>query len=353
MYVCTVASAALFIQPIEDMKALGTGYLYGFCISLTANTFVLMVEKVEISIRSKSWNAREYCRLLIMLEVGPRFLLYAAASVWTGILHYRPNQDEYDTTFICIVALLLTAHVVSSMIPVVLSRWWDLLSVPTALIPMNYHHISERYGAWVMLMLGESVLGIILEPVEDTTEYYLSFFIALLIVQMLQLTHFSSEEFEAEKHALRRSITAGRLWLELMTVFSVALVALGVGLQVVLQSVVCGDNTYSPETHRFLLSVQECSGVPQENVVLLCGASIVQYITQQIILPQHEGPTEYAAHFVGGEGEQRPHTTLFRLILVKAFTLVALLLLIVVPNKLTAPGLLAVVAAVSEFDALA
>ena len=85
-----------------------------------------------------------------------------------------------------------------------------------------------------MLMLGESVLSIILNPVEDDWIYYCSFFTALVIAQVIQLTHYSSEEFDPSNHALSRDVLAGRLWLELMAVFSIALNALGAGLQLLL-----------------------------------------------------------------------------------------------------------------------
>jgi hypothetical protein len=86
-----------------------------------------------------------------------------------------------------------------------------------------------------MLMLGESVLGIILNPVVDNRSYYCSFFTSLVTVQVIQLTHYSSEEFDPMKHALSRDVFGGRLWLELIAVFSIALNALGVGLQLLLK----------------------------------------------------------------------------------------------------------------------
>ena len=110
----------------------------------------------------------------------------------------------------------------------------DFLAVPTQYIPWHYEHIADRYGAWIMLMLGESVLSIILNPVEDDWIYYCSFFTALVIAQVIQLTHYSSEEFDPSNHALSRDVLAGRLWLELMAVFSIALNALGAGLQLLL-----------------------------------------------------------------------------------------------------------------------
>lgn len=38
LYVCTVASAALFISPISLMKNFNNGYLFGFVVSLSLNS---------------------------------------------------------------------------------------------------------------------------------------------------------------------------------------------------------------------------------------------------------------------------------------------------------------------------
>jgi hypothetical protein len=163
----------------------------------------------------------------------------------------------------------------------------------------------------------------ILSPVKNRSLYYLSFLTGLATVQLLQLVHFESEEFDPEKHVLSRKLRAGRVWLELMTVYSVALIAFGVGLKAFLYSVVCSDDGGHHRRHRHLGGSSSydsssssyessssyssssssgstysssyssysdgddaespyCDSVPQYYVELLCASFMAQYISQQI-----------------------------------------------------------------------
>ena len=247
---------------------------------------------------------------------------------------------------------------------------------------LRLEHIAERYGAWVMLMLGESVLAIILQPIQDTERYYFAFFLALVTVQILQLTHFSSEEvssertacsymsrkydnlfiswcsfqFEPDKHALSRSDLGGRFWLELMTVFSIALVALGVGLSLLISSVSCSevDNGHfrklasSSEAKRYVY----CDSVPRAYVALPCGASIAQYATQSFfIIPSHEGWNEYLHHFVDPL-KKWPYFHLVTFAGVKAATIGATLVVALVPSDLLAHEILLILVVITMIQGL-
>jgi len=62
-----------------------------------------------------------------------------------------------------------------------------------------------------MLMLGESILSLILSPVQNWSRYYFTFIIGLITVQVMQVVHFSSEMFEESHHALSRKHRPGQV----------------------------------------------------------------------------------------------------------------------------------------------
>ena len=164
-YVCTVASAALFIQPLDEMKDLRTGYMFGLAMSLALNALMMALLKLEIFLRSKNGRARQYCRLELLIEVLPRLACYLTAAVLAGMGNYT-NATSPAAAFDprTLVLVVLGAHALGTLGPLGLS-YAGLLPAGTELIPWHYEHIAERYGAWIMLMLGEAVLSIVLEPV--------------------------------------------------------------------------------------------------------------------------------------------------------------------------------------------
>jgi len=132
------------------------------------------------------------------------------------------------------------------------------------------------------------------------------------------------------------------LLLVLLSPFSV--------LVLLIQSVTCPSETdNNSEDQRRL---DECHVVPRGYVTTLCGAAAMQYLSQQIILWQHEGLRKYISHFVDME-KSRPYSNLTRLIVVKSATVVATLILAFFPQRLQALDILLIVLAITLVQGLA
>ena len=176
-------------------ESLSNGYAFGLSLSLAVNVALHGFEKLEIAVRSKSEHARDYSWLELAQNVAPRLMCYSAAAAYTGAELYRSKEDETTggRAWMYTALMLFGAHVLGTWLPWCL-MWIHAIPAPMLLIPWHYEHIAERFGAWVMLMLGESVLSIILEPIEDDAAYYCAFFTALVTVQAIQLSHYSSAE---------------------------------------------------------------------------------------------------------------------------------------------------------------
>lgn len=125
---------------------------------------------------------------------------------------------------------------------------------------------------------------------------------------MLQLVHFSSEEFEAGDHALSRKLRAGKMWMYCMSVYSAALITLGVAMKLMLLSVVCEDNYDDHRRHLGSSSYDDhddtnesgshfCKTVKNEYLWLLCISLAIQYSALWVSIPLHEGLQKYFKHF--------------------------------------------------------
>mmetsp|Transcript_8566 Transcript_8566/g.21436 ORF Transcript_8566/g.21436 Transcript_8566/m.21436 type:complete len:669 (+) Transcript_8566:40-2046(+) len=105
-------------------------------------------------------------------------------------------------------------------------------------IPMNIDFCFHRYGAWIMLMLGESVLSLLIVVAPDTSDYYKTFFSGILSITLLEYLHFRSQPYDADDHAMRRSKDAGIMFGYLMLIYSAALVVLGTCYKMLLYELV-------------------------------------------------------------------------------------------------------------------
>lgn len=122
IYMCSVASAAVFIQPNSAMENMNTSYAFGLSLSLAVNVAVLGVEKLEIYVRSKVLCARKYVEIEFFDNVLPRLFMYAAASGYSGVLLYRSRDEDKapDREWTYIVLLLLGSHVMGALLPLLL-----------------------------------------------------------------------------------------------------------------------------------------------------------------------------------------------------------------------------------------
>ena len=77
----------------------------------------------------------------------------------------------------------------------------------------------------------------------------------------------------------------------------------------------------------------------------------MQYLSQQIILWQHEGLHKYISHFVDME-KRRPYSILIRLVFIKSATVVATLVLAFFPQRLQALDILLIVLAITLVQGL-
>lgn len=115
-----------------------------------------------------------------------------------------------------------------------------------------------------MLMLGESILSLLIVDAPEGSDYYTTFYAAILTVILLQYLHFRSQPHHADDHAIRRNKNAAMLWRGMFVVYSAALVCVGVSYKLFMY-----EFTYQDEERR--LFEEDWWGDALETMRLLAG----------------------------------------------------------------------------------
>ena len=123
-------------------------------------------------------------------------------------------------------------------------------------VPLNIDYSLHRYGEWVMLMIGESVLSLLIVPVVSTIRYYEIFVAGILGVIFLEYLHVRSQPHEPDHHAMRRKKSAAMIFVNAMNLYSLSLVVFGACLKMFLYEIVyeqdSSDKRYLHEVVRLL-----------------------------------------------------------------------------------------------------
>eukprot|EP00472_Partenskyella_glossopodia_P010301 CAMPEP_0197515032 /NCGR_PEP_ID=MMETSP1318-20131121/283_1 /TAXON_ID=552666 /ORGANISM="Partenskyella glossopodia, Strain RCC365" /LENGTH=340 /DNA_ID=CAMNT_0043063285 /DNA_START=646 /DNA_END=1668 /DNA_ORIENTATION=+ len=102
-----------------------------------------------------------------------------------------------------------------------------------ASIPINIEHTAERYGCFIMLMLGESVLAIVTEHNVDSWNDFLITYFGFWIIYALMKQYTGAQPHNPDNHALRVSNLRGRVFLYSHILLGFALIGLGTGLKMI------------------------------------------------------------------------------------------------------------------------
>ncbi|GAB5369706.1 hypothetical protein AAMO2058_001428500 [Amorphochlora amoebiformis] len=103
---------------------------------------------------------------------------------------------------------------------------------PPASIPINVEHTAERFGLFVMLMLGESIIALVTEESGlDTRDDLLIVGFGFVNVMAFKSIYYGAQPREPKHHALRRGSRHGRAFVQLHLLIGASLVGVGTGLK--------------------------------------------------------------------------------------------------------------------------
>ena len=112
-----------------------------------------------------------------------------------------------ETTYVWFAMVFFPRLLIAFRFQIVRSFGWDILRcrerAPYANLPQHLPATIKRSGEWQMLMLGEGVLQIIIQPVPDdhATTHNMAFALCFCILALLQLTQFNNVS-ESSSNAL-------------------------------------------------------------------------------------------------------------------------------------------------------
>jgi low temperature requirement protein LtrA len=118
------------------------------------------------------------------------------------------------------------------------------------LIPVNIEHSKERFGALVLIMLGETVLSVtirynelknqVVDEYHSDVTYHLVLIVSILLTFMFALLYFHVEP-QAGRHASTRSRFHGSTFLVLTRFLGLAVLTIGVSVKCIVSSILLND----------------------------------------------------------------------------------------------------------------
>jgi len=105
-------------------------------------------------------------------------------------------------------------------------------SDPRASIPLNIEHTTERFGLFIMLVLGESIVAIVTDAngLTGVNDWLIAIF-GFATVFACKTIYFEAQPHEPKEHALKRSSFTGRLYVYLHIPLGTALIGVGTGIK--------------------------------------------------------------------------------------------------------------------------
>ena len=160
-------------------------------------------------------------------------------------------------------------------------------------VPINLELSQHRFGEWVMLMLGESVLSLLIAPQSNGARYYVTFYTGVTAVTMLQYLFFRTQPFAADDHAGRRSILGALLFYEMLTVFSGCLIVFGGAYKLTLDQYVL-EQTLQPGAMVGLYTLEQRRG---RIANLFCWSLAIGILALDFMIVSHRGFKDNCARF--------------------------------------------------------
>lgn len=232
-----VCAAALHIgggkttTPVEDMQKRETGHAWGFSLCCVMLRVLDAVRWNEVKQARETPGSIAHSKMILKQKLKTALIFVGAAVVSNS--QWTPGAPSNCAAFLWILATLYEQHALTVRI----LRWCGAkASSREQRIPMNIEFSLHRYGEWIMLMVGESMLSLVVgAPLVDTPSFYAVFSCGFFSAAALQFLHYSTQPFEAGAHAMRRDAKAGLLWGQSLAYYSAALIAFGVALKVLLK----------------------------------------------------------------------------------------------------------------------
>merc|ERR1712157_189664 len=244
-----MGTAILNIQTVESMSNVKENdHMLIFSLCNLLGVLMEMLRMVEIAfIWVNGQEAARHQAKSNLKAMVPELLLTGSATIYASVLRLgsKAGEEEYpyrylaesDTSVSHVPIALLASMVVVQPMSAIVQNWLQKRKQgdhKQFTVPMNLEFVVHRYGEWIMLMLGESILSLLIVDVSEDWEYYITFYAGVLSVVFLQYLHFKSQPHEIKDHAMRKSRMRAITWYTCSNFYSLALIAVGVSYKMFL-----------------------------------------------------------------------------------------------------------------------
>ena len=244
------------------------------------------------------------------------FVFYLLAATWSsrdlissgssafsfGDNHLQQNdrgdEERYENHGPMILVLL--GYVASEMS----TLYWRFVYIPflgvshkKVFVPVNVDFVLHRLGEWTMLMLGESVLGLLIVEQSTGLRYYTTFYGGIITVSLFQYLYFRSQPFDPEDHALRRSSEGGYTYSYSHIAYSMSLILIGCSFKMILHYYLEEDEE-KESGHALYENVKE-----EQSIANLFSWSMgLSFVTLDMMIISHRGWKQNFARFIDPNG---------------------------------------------------
>ena len=203
MRLLLVAVAIFHIKEADEMMDEANVTSFYFCFGITMECAITIISRIELILQGNQRMKKDSVVVLCFVYF-PRLALYAAAL-------FRQDRSR-DWHF-----LVLCGALVPSVLAIVGEYFF-------AMVPLDQHKYSERIGAWVSVLLGEGVIGLLKANKHHSDgDRWATVIIGLMTLMVLHSIYFYKQGSVQDSDKFKG-------WLESGSIQALSLGVIGIGV---------------------------------------------------------------------------------------------------------------------------
>jgi len=234
-------------SPLEQLVYNVDQHAFGFSVAIALNGLLYVFKALEILAAPGNTPGAIVLAKFTALQNAVQFGIFGVAAAVTRMETTDSFQEEggRHCLYIWAAAVLLNLGLMVLWVHYLHTR----ADPRHFTVPMSVHLCMHRLGEWTMLMIGETVLGLVTVAQSDAVLPYLIFCAGMIIATSLSFQHYAAYPESPSKHVLGKSMITypGLVYMfGMIYVYSPSLIMVGVSTRVLLMSV--GDGEIQEDT---------------------------------------------------------------------------------------------------------
>lgn len=257
-----VSTAVLHIKPLDLLADPRSLEALIFVSAILVESIMHLGLNMELYYKGRGDRAaiRNHTWTKIKYQLLPTIFMYTAAVIVAAVQFAHVPADEkseynnyrylaeegYETSGSrwTLTDLPLTLTALAYLLNIFHTTWRKMRAtsgkhgdIRTRFVPNNVDYMVHRYGEWIMLMVGESILSLLIVETTESRNYYIITTFGVLTVILLHILKVESDPSHAEDHALWGNIRNAMSYGYLLQILSMSLIAFGICFKIFLKDV--------------------------------------------------------------------------------------------------------------------